>query len=28
VQHKFDLTTAQKVDGEDWQFDPAAVKVK
>jgi ABC-type nitrate/sulfonate/bicarbonate transport system substrate-binding protein len=28
VQQKLDLTAAQKVDGESWQFDPAAVKVK
>jgi ABC-type nitrate/sulfonate/bicarbonate transport system substrate-binding protein len=28
VQQKLDLTAAKKVDGESWQFDPAAVKVK
>jgi ABC-type nitrate/sulfonate/bicarbonate transport system substrate-binding protein len=28
VQQKLDLTTAQKVDAESWQFDPATVSVK
>jgi ABC-type nitrate/sulfonate/bicarbonate transport system substrate-binding protein len=28
VQQKLDMSAAERVDGESWQFDPAAVKVK